>query len=116
MTETPVEAFKRIRKQRCDKLAYLAALLGCKTGASVYGSLFYNRVPECWLDKLPPEYVQPIIIAKVREHVAEIDRLWGLSASLATGKPADGVNKGAPYPDMPPLPSCPLAALPVDFP
>jgi hypothetical protein len=116
MTETPVEAFNRIRRQRRDKFSYLASLVGLSSGGSVSASVFYNRIPECWLDKLPAEYVQPIIIAKVREHVAEIDRLWGLSASLATREPADGGEGVVRYSDG----SAPrfgyLAGSPVDFP
>jgi hypothetical protein len=90
MTETPVEAFLRVRKRRGDKFSYLAALLGLKGGGSVSASLSYKRLPECWLSRLPEEYVQPIIIAMVRQHVKEIDRLWSLAAVRATEKPADG--------------------------
>ena len=77
-TETPVEAFQRIRAERREPYSALGPLLGINANSVSLSMRLRNRVPERWLDRLPIEYVAPVITAIVAQHHEEIERLWGI--------------------------------------
>jgi len=94
MTETPGQAFRRVRKERCDKVRYLAASVCRSTSMINYVERGMRRIPRWWLTSLPPEYAEaivPILIAELEELLPkkEKPRPGGL-----TGAPRSSRNLG----------------------